>query len=78
MSSHQFPQKYRAFHILKPGKGFEADNIKLVDITSTPDLQAEDVLVKIHAVSLNHRDLDIATGEYGGGLSVPSLYFAYS
>lgn len=37
----------------QPGEGFDTDNLKIVDITSTPDLQAEDVLVKIHAVSLN-------------------------
>ncbi|MFK0730083.1 MAG: alcohol dehydrogenase catalytic domain-containing protein [Gloeotrichia echinulata HAB0833] len=48
------------------------DALKLVD---RPELKpaAGQVLVKVHATSLNYRDLLVAEGAYGGGVKYPLI-----
>ncbi|KAI9374190.1 alcohol dehydrogenase [Aspergillus egyptiacus] len=47
------------------------DSLQLVDKQELPPLGPEDVLVQIHAASLNSRDLVIATGKFGLPLTPP-------
>ncbi|KAL1943203.1 hypothetical protein VTO73DRAFT_4278 [Trametes versicolor] len=54
------PSKTREYRLPKTD-GFH--NLTLVE-ASIPQLKATEVLVKVHAVSLNYRDLVIATGQY--------------
>ena|SRR3989338_5590541 len=52
---------YRSYH-LADTTGIQ--NLTLTTVDEIPTPQAKQVLVKIHAVSLNYRDLVIAKGEY--------------
>src|SRR4051812_36147803 len=49
---------------------FGIENLALID-RETPKLQAEEVLVKIHAASLNYRDLMMVLGRYNPNLKMP-------
>ncbi|KAF9256210.1 NAD-P-binding protein [Marasmius fiardii PR-910] len=55
------PSQTRSAFYSKPGQGYQS-----LDFTETalPSLKGSEVLVKIHAVSLNYRDLMIARGVY--------------
>ncbi len=50
------------------------DGLVLEDV-SLPQLGSTDVLVEVHAVSLNARDYQIATGTYPAPTSPPSAWF---
>ncbi|TFL05146.1 alcohol dehydrogenase superfamily protein [Pterulicium gracile] len=63
-SQSKIPSKIRAYNVVKTGNGFSENNLKLVEISSPPAPEADEVLVKVHAVSLNYRDLLIAWGKY--------------
>ncbi|TFK48230.1 NAD-P-binding protein [Heliocybe sulcata] len=58
------PSKTRAYRFPKTD-GIESIVLKEESI---PQLKANEVLVKIHAVSLNYRDLFTATGQYPGAI----------
>ncbi|KAI0768997.1 NAD-P-binding protein [Trametes elegans] len=55
------PQTTREYRLPKVD-GFH--NLTLVDSVPIPKLKATEVLVKVHAVSLQYRDLIVAKGEY--------------
>lgn len=63
-SQFQVPTKCRAYNIVESGKGFINDNLKLVEVSAPSAPGPEEVLVKVHAVSLNFRDLLISKGVY--------------
>ncbi len=53
-------------------KAESIDDLTLAD-TATPEPQHGQVLVRMHAWSLNYRDLMVATGRYGAGGTAPNL-----
>ncbi|KAJ8072947.1 hypothetical protein PM082_019810 [Marasmius tenuissimus] len=57
------PTQTRAAYHPKIGAGYQNLAFKNVDL---PSLKSTEVLVKVHAVSLNYRDLVISTGMYPG------------
>ncbi|KAJ8075204.1 hypothetical protein PM082_019532 [Marasmius tenuissimus] len=59
------PTQTRAAYHPKAGAGYQSLAFKDVDL---PALKSSEVLVKIHAVSLNFRDLMISAGKYPIGL----------
>ncbi|KAK1228343.1 hypothetical protein PQX77_008596 [Marasmius sp. AFHP31] len=59
------PTQARAAYHPKAGAGYQSLAFKDVDL---PTLKSSEVLVKIHAVSLNFRDLMISQGRYPIGL----------
>jgi NADPH:quinone reductase-like Zn-dependent oxidoreductase len=61
------PHTFRAYNLVKPGEGFSSSNLKTTQLSAAQslELQPGQVLVKIHAVSLNYRDLMISRNEYG-------------
>jgi len=53
--------KQKVFRLPSKGAGYEAIEEKSEDI---PAVQPHEVLIKVHATTLNYRDLVIATGLY--------------
>lgn len=54
MSPHsQIPPKTRAYNIVKSRGGFTNGNMNIIEAASPSTPQADEVLVKAHAVSLN-------------------------
>jgi NADPH:quinone reductase-like Zn-dependent oxidoreductase len=51
---------------------FGIDNIEIVE-RPTPQLAAGQVLIKVHAVSLNYRDLLVVLGKYNPKLALPRI-----
>ncbi|MEZ5305679.1 MAG: NAD(P)-dependent alcohol dehydrogenase [Pyrinomonadaceae bacterium] len=61
----------RAYEIAE----FGIDNLRETE-RKLPDLQANEVLVKFHAASLNYRDLLMVKGEYNPNLKLPMIPFS--
>jgi NADPH:quinone reductase-like Zn-dependent oxidoreductase len=55
--------------------GFGLENLRLTDIP-LPRPQATEVLVRVHAVSLNYRDRMLVEGQYNPGMSFPMTQVA--
>jgi NADPH:quinone reductase-like Zn-dependent oxidoreductase len=51
---------------------FGIDNLALLD-KPTPGLSANQVLIKVHAVSLNYRDLMVVLGKYNPRMALPRI-----
>lgn len=51
---------------------FGIENLELADIL-TPEARPGQVLVKVHAVSLNYRDLLVVTGKYNPKMALPRI-----
>lgn len=58
----------KAFEIHK----FGIDNLREVDL-ETPTPQSNEVLVKLHAASLNYRDVMVVKGEYNPRMKLPAI-----
>ena len=66
MSATQIPTSTQAW--LVDGKGIDGLELKTVPV---PAIEAHEVLVKFHAVSLNYRDLLVAQGSYPMDCALP-------
>jgi NADPH:quinone reductase-like Zn-dependent oxidoreductase len=54
---------------------FGIDNLTLVDL-KMPELKANQVLVRFHAASVNHRDLLVVNGKYNPRMKRPAIPFS--
>src|SRR5260370_7696998 len=55
-----------------PVTQFGLDHLQLADLT-TPRIAPDMVLIKVHAVSLNYRDLLVAKGLYNPKMTLPRI-----
>ncbi|MFN7138334.1 MAG: alcohol dehydrogenase catalytic domain-containing protein, partial [Limisphaerales bacterium] len=49
------------------------ESLQLVEDLPKPSAGPGEVIVRVHATSLNYRDLMIASGQYGGPLPLPRI-----